>query len=273
MDVSLGLLALVAVVCAGSALGRRRNFSVPLLLVVQWLSLPWLVRMLGVRGPDMQADALSLAALMDQATAAGIEKLRLQTAPDDPPEVLAMLKRRTQERGRAAWERLGRSELAVRTPSTRYVQLRLDMLGAERARVLELRRTGAYAHEVISEVLEMLDVEKSMLDAAPDEMGTQAATNTHLDTGMVPIEVGGCEHLRAVGEHPVPQRPECNDCVREGTTPVHLRMCLECENVGCCDSSVGLHAARHFEQTGHATMCSAEPRESWRWCYVDELLG
>ena len=233
MDVSLGLLALVAVVCAGSALGRRPNFSVPLLLVVQGLSLPWLVRILGVRGPDMRADALSLA----------------------------------------AWERLGRSELAVRTPSTRYVQLRLDMLGAERARVLELRRTGAYAHEVISEVLEMLDVEKSMLDAAPDEMGTQAATNTHLDTGMVPIEVGGCEHLRAVGEHPVPQRPECNDCVREGTTPVHLRMCLECENVGCCDSSVGLHAARHFEQTGHATMCSAEPRESWRWCYVDELLG
>lgn len=51
----------------------------------------------------------------------------------------------------------------------------------------------------------MLDVEKSMLDAAPDEMGTQAATNTHLDTGMAPIEVGGCEHLRAVGEHPVPR--------------------------------------------------------------------
>ena len=88
MDVSLGLLALVAVVCAGSALGRRLNFSVLLLLVVKGLSLPWLVRMLGVRGPDMQADALSLAALMDQATAAGIEKLRLQTGPDKLEGVL-----------------------------------------------------------------------------------------------------------------------------------------------------------------------------------------
>ena len=246
-------------------------------LVVQGLSLPWLVRILGVRGPDTKADALSQAALMDQATAAGIENLRRHARPNDPPEVLDMLERRTQERNRAAWERLGRSELADRTPSTRYVQLRLAMLDAERARVLKLRRTGEYAHEVISDVLEMLDVEESMLDSSTEGTGiavraeTQPATRP--DTAGVPLGAGGCEHLRAVGEHPVPQDPECSDCVREGTSPVHLRMCLVCGNVGCCDSSVGQHATRHFQETGHPIMCSAEPRELWRWCYVDELLG
>ena len=246
-------------------------------LVVQGLSLPWLVRILGVRGPDTKADALSQAALMDQATAAGIENLRRHGRPNDPPEVLDMLERRTQERNRAAWERLGRSELADRTPSKRYVQLRLLMLDAERARVLKLRHTGEYAHEVISEVLEMLDVEESMLDSSSEDTGVDLRAETEPatrpDTAGVPLGAGGCEHLRAVGEHPVPQDPECSDCVREGTSPVHLRMCLLCGNVGCCDSSVGQHATRHFRESGHPIMCSAEPRELWRWCYVDELLG
>ena len=49
-------------------------------------------------------------------------------------------------------------------------------------------------------------------------------------------------------------------------------MCLACGHVGCCDSSVGMHATRHFEQTGHPTMRSIEPGESWRWCYLDGLL-
>jgi CPA1 family monovalent cation:H+ antiporter len=246
-------------------------------LVVQGLTLPSLVRILGVHGPDTHADALSQAALMDQATAAGIENLRQHARPDDSPEVLAMLERRTQERNRAAWERLGRSELADRTPSKRYVQLRLNMLDAERDRILKLRRTGAYAHEVISEVLDMLDVEESMLDSAPEDADRDSRTETRPanrpDTGGVPRGVGGCEHLQAAGEHPVPPDPQCSDCVREGTAPVHLRMCLTCGNVGCCDSSTGKHATKHFQQSAHATMCSAEPRESWRWCYVDELLG
>ena len=64
-----------------------------------------------------------------------------------------MLKRRTQERGLAAWERLGRPSAEAATPSQRYARLRLAMLEAERAKVLELRRGGEYAHEVLSEVL------------------------------------------------------------------------------------------------------------------------
>ena len=50
-------------------------------------------------------------------------------------------------------------------------------------------------------------------------------------------------------------------------------MCLQCGNVGCCDSSVGNHATKHFERVGHPVMRSFEPGEAWRWCYRHELLG
>jgi CPA1 family monovalent cation:H+ antiporter len=56
-------------------------------------------------------------------------------------------------------------------------------------------------------------------------------------------------------------------------TWVHLRMCLKCGNVACCDSSVGKHATRHFHDTRHPVMRSYEPGETWRWCFVDHQLG
>ena len=66
----------------------------------------------------------------------------------------------------------------------------------------------------------------------------------------------------------------CADCAAIGSTVwAHLRMCLDCGNVGCCDSSVGRHAERHFLGSHHAVMRSFEPGESWRWCYVDEQIG
>ena len=61
--------------------------------------------------------------------------------------------------------------------------------------------------------------------------------------------------------------------MREGTVTVHLRICLTCANVGCCDSSVGRHAERHFKDSGHLVMRSFESGEDWRWCYVDERIG
>ena len=65
----------------------------------------------------------------------------------------------------------------------------------------------------------------------------------------------------------------CADCLREGLTWVNLRLCLQCGNVGCCDSSIGKHADRHYDVTRHPVMRSFEPGEAWRWCYVDEILG
>ncbi len=64
----------------------------------------------------------------------------------------------------------------------------------------------------------------------------------------------------------------CEDCVKTGDRWVHLRMCLECGHVGCCDSSKNRHATRHFHESGHPLMRSVEPGESWMWCYVDEMV-
>jgi uncharacterized UBP type Zn finger protein len=92
-----------------------------------------------------------------------------------------------------------------------------------------------------------------------------------------------CVHLEArqnPAEDPAPQSTEgCQDCLAIGeNTWVHLRLCLTCGHVGCCDSSPYKHATMHYGETtkagdGHPVIRSFEPGEDWRWCYVDELVG
>lgn len=64
----------------------------------------------------------------------------------------------------------------------------------------------------------------------------------------------------------------CAQCVADGTTWVHLRVCLSCGNVSCCDSSPGQHATAHFVASAHPVMQSVQPGEDWRWCYIDEAI-
>jgi CPA1 family monovalent cation:H+ antiporter len=83
-----------------------------------------------------------------------------------------------------------------------------------------------------------------------------------------------CEHLRDASRTARPDTPgRCQQCVDEGIRWVHLRMCLNCGHVACCDSSPRRHATAHFVATEHQVMRSVEPGEAWRWCYVDEQLG
>jgi uncharacterized UBP type Zn finger protein len=79
-----------------------------------------------------------------------------------------------------------------------------------------------------------------------------------------------CTHLDQIREVE-PGSDGCAECLKSGDKWVHLRMCLECGHVGCCDSSKNKHATRHFHQTHHPIMRSAEPGEDWGWCYVDEV--
>ena len=80
-----------------------------------------------------------------------------------------------------------------------------------------------------------------------------------------------CTHLGSIKEV-TPHTPEgCEECLAEGTPWVKLRLCLECGHVGCCDSSIGKHATKHFEATKHPIMQSFTPGESWRWCYLDKM--
>ena len=79
-----------------------------------------------------------------------------------------------------------------------------------------------------------------------------------------------CTHLNQIRKVK-PSANGCEECLKIGSTWVHLRMCLECGHVGCCDSSPHKHATKHFQKTKHPIMRSIEPGESWGWCYIDEI--
>ena len=79
-----------------------------------------------------------------------------------------------------------------------------------------------------------------------------------------------CAHLDQV-RFTTTDKDFCEDCVKIGSDWVHLRLCLACGHIGCCDSSPHKHASAHFRGTGHPLVRSIEPGESWVWCYVDEL--
>ena len=78
-----------------------------------------------------------------------------------------------------------------------------------------------------------------------------------------------CNHFHQVKESIEPNTKGCEECEKEHLPWVALRMCLTCGHVGCCDSSVGRHAVKHFEDTEHPVML-ALPTKSWKWCYVHE---
>lgn len=82
----------------------------------------------------------------------------------------------------------------------------------------------------------------------------------------------GCKHLKLVQEDVTPSADGCEDCLKIGDIWVHLRLCLICGHVGCCDSSKNKHATKHFHSTKHPIIQSFEPNEEWRWCYVDNTF-
>ena len=71
----------------------------------------------------------------------------------------------------------------------------------------------------------------------------------------------------------VPSTPGCRECLEAGGVWVHLRLCLTCGHVGCCDSSPNQHATKHFHATEHPVIKSFEPGETWAWCYTDESFA
>ncbi len=82
-----------------------------------------------------------------------------------------------------------------------------------------------------------------------------------------------CHHLsRLAAPRPtpvVPGTPGCEECLERGESWVHLRLCMTCGHVGCCDDSPNRHATRHFHRTKHPVVKSFEPGENWAWCYAD----
>jgi Na+/H+ antiporter len=239
-------------------------------LLLQGSTLPWLVRRVGLPGPDPAEDALQEAAVLQGAHKAAEEELDRLVTPDEPEEVVTLLRQRGEARALAAWERLGRPESEYETPSEAYRRLRTAMLQKEREYILKVRDEGLVADEVLQRAQIALDIEESILDRAEaDDVGGQSE-----DLRVPPRPGGDCEHLAEAPMVLSPNTPEgCEECLADGTTWVHLRLCLDCGHVGCCDSSPMRHSSAHFRETKHPVMRSFEPGENWRWCYVDEKLG
>ncbi len=80
-----------------------------------------------------------------------------------------------------------------------------------------------------------------------------------------------CNHMDGLPEVS-PSANGCEECLKTGDTWVHLRICLSCGHIGCCDQSKNKHATKHFLQMQHPIIQSFEPGEDWRYCYIDDLF-
>ncbi|WP_244931268.1 Na+/H+ antiporter [Nocardioides sp. W7] len=234
-------------------------------LFLQGMTLPWIARMLKVPSPDPVEDALARATLLQQASKSALRRLD-ELEYDDPHEVVELIRQRLDQRNFAAWERLATVE-DQEAPSELYSRVRLELLEAERRRVLEIRSSGTVPAEVVADVLAMLDVEESMLDVAAEERREIRVSTAGRRTGETCVDLDDQPAIETVED------PVCQRCLDEGLHWVALRQCLACGNVGCCDSSAGQHATAHFRDATHPVMQSAEPGENWRWCYLHHLTA
>ena len=235
-------------------------------LLVQGSTLPLLVRLLRVEGPDRAQDALQQALVLQRAVDAGRERLEKDATDDTPHDVLDSLRSWSERIAHSVWERLGTSDGREETPTRTFRRLRVAMLRAERQVVVDVHRSGKVPAEVLEGVMERLDQEEAMLIA----FGEGAATGQ--SDLLTPNGAEECEHLRSEPLVAVPNTPDgCQDCLAIGEHGwVSLRMCLRCGHVGCCDSSPRRHASAHYDEVGHPVMRSIELGEGWRWCFVDK---
>jgi monovalent cation/hydrogen antiporter len=231
------------------------------------------VKVLKVQGPDPAQDALQEALVQQRAAHAGLDRLAEAKRDTDPPEVVGALEDWGGRVANAAWERLGAISAERETPAAAFHRLRVAMLEAERRVVADIRRSGSLPHDLAERVLERLDQEEAMLGGFSAGSATQPDPES---TALTSPDTAACEHLaRTPGiVHPATAPDACPDCLEVGDHNwVHLRMCLDCGHVGCCDSSPNKHADAHYRSTDHPVMRSIELGEAWRWCFVDAELG
>lgn len=110
------------------------------------------------------------------------------------------------------------------------------------------------------------DKEQTMTEnapgAAPDRMSGKA----------VPLPAGSCAHMSDLHEMEI-RTNGCEECLKTGDSWFHLRQCMVCGKVGCCDQSKNRHATRHFHETGHPVIRSLEPGDNWYYCYLDRVIA
>ncbi|MFP5336790.1 MAG: cation:proton antiporter [Actinomycetes bacterium] len=210
--------------------------------------------------PDLAAEAEELGAAVVRGDAS--RRVVLEGANAEGALAVVVAEHDAEEalRVAAAARRSTSAPIVVRTP--------------DRADVGQLVAAGA-DHVVDSPRHSHASLVSATLGALGESPAGPGGGRTVVDvTKVVDYRVppdSGCVHGDA--SHPVlPSSPGCEDCLREGTTDwVHLRTCLTCGHVGCCDSSPGRHATGHHASTGHPLVASAEPGETWAYCYLDAV--
>ena len=229
-------------------------------LFIQGMSLPWLARRLRVPGPDPAEDALARATLLQQASKAALHRLD-ELEYDDSQGVVDLIRQRLDQRNFAAWERLStvadRSRPATSTPGSGCRCSRPSGSGCWRS------AAPAPSPPRWSPTCWPCSTSRSRCSTSPPR---SVATSARPPRSGVPAAAATTSSATR------PSRPSTSRSASAASTRAtsgsSLRQCLECGDVGCCDSSVGQHATEHFHETTHPVMESAEPGEDWRWCFV-----
>ena len=198
-------------------------------LLIQGLTLPSLLRVLKVSGPDPHEDHIQEATRTRVPSTRGWRGWTSKAATSTRPwpngcGSVRSIGRMRCGSGSAGWR-----------PPVRSTRGRgAAMLERERAAILDLRRRGTIDQAILRRVLAALDVEESILDSVDTDSTADRDDELRVYTG-------NCEHLRAfcTADTPSPRTPgACEECLKDGGTWVSLRLCLSCGHVGCCDSSV-----------------------------------
>jgi Zn-finger in ubiquitin-hydrolases and other protein len=151
-----------------------------------------------------------------------------------------------------------------------------QMDGARDDRVMYSRFVPALLRQVDPGLLHVMSYsplgEYNSICSPPVRSGSSTTTLIHRSiTGKEKLMAKQCTHLDQIRDV-TPSANGCEDCLKIGDTWVHLRECLICGHVGCCDSSKNKHATKHFHATHHPIIQSFQPGEDWRWCYVDQVM-
>jgi monovalent cation:H+ antiporter-2, CPA2 family len=183
--------------------------------------------------------------------AVGIERAKMLVIADDAPEMA----RRVTAVARGLNPRL---QILVRTHVEKDVEELLSE-GADRV-VVDERESSA---QLVTRVLNEYQVRS--------ERREDARMTTGRTVRLTKEQRGACDHAAHMQAEVTTEARGCEECLKIGDTWVHLRICMQCGKVGCCDSSKNKHASKHWAADRHPVIRSFQPREEWAWCFPDEL--
>ena len=209
--------------------------------------------------------------------AAGVDRAKMVVVADDDPATAehvvavarslapsARIVARTRFQSEGAGLRKVGADAVIAEESEGIVQLFADVLRMYGAQPDDIERhASALRHGGYEE--------RPQTDHGAGTMSPKSGNDIDpASTVTLTPAVGRCGHTTGIrGVHPSARG--CEDCLRIGAAWVHLRICMTCGHVACCDSSPHRHATKHFHATSHPIVKSMEPGEQWGWCYVDEV--